>query len=114
MGIGSVGTMFPDVGGNLHRTTILFVHVDDRGVFADGGGVEEVADGILGRLPTHDDLVGIGDHPNYNLPCDQAFSTEGKYIGEAMAIECVRRKKWVLRGLTSATQHVSQLAPQAS
>ena len=40
MGIGSVGTMLPDVDGNPHHTTVLFVHVDNQGVFANGGGVK--------------------------------------------------------------------------
>ena len=51
--------MFPDILGNLHRAITGPVEVDDGGVFSNTGGVQEVPDGILRWLPTHNYLIGI-------------------------------------------------------
>jgi hypothetical protein len=39
--------VIPEILGSVHRSTVHFVEVNEGGMFADVGGVEEVADGVF-------------------------------------------------------------------
>ena len=73
--------MLPHIMGTgefLATVADSLVDINDCGVFADGGGIQQAVDAVLRRLAACDHLASIGDCPNCHMLADQVLSTEGK------------------------------------